>query len=145
MNCAGFALNRGSGTDAFGFSVLPAGYAKKGVVFSDVGFNARFWSSSGYRSDQAYCMYFNNVDENVRVDSSVYSEKSQFFSVRCLRDSVEGSEATSSSSSAQPTSSASSSNEKISSSSTTIVDLSSSSESITATFSMASANFNVQV
>lgn len=191
MNCAGFALNRGSGTDAFGFSVLPAGYAKKGVVFSNVGFNARFWSSSEYRSDQAYCMYFNNVDENVRVDSKVYSEKSQFFSVRCLRDSVEDSEATSSSSSAQPTSSASSSssneiisssselfssssvfssssnvvssssseitfsssetstssssNEKISSSSTTIVDLSSSSESITATFSMAGANFNVQV
>jgi len=109
--------NGGSGTDAFGFSVLPAGYADS--VFRNVGFNARFWSSSEWRNDAAYNIYFNYIDENVRVDSTVYSEKSDFRSVRCLRDSVEDNEATSSSSSAQPTSSASSSssNEIISSSS----------------------------
>jgi uncharacterized protein (TIGR02145 family) len=88
-NAAGKALksqsgwrSRGNGTDAFGFSALPAGIRYYNGTFKHEGDYAHFWSSSGNTS-YAYYMYlrydckFAGMNDNFK-----YYAKS----VRCLKD-----------------------------------------------------------
>ena len=72
----------GNGTDAFGFSALPAGYYYGGYFYDD-GHFAYFQSSTERDSGNAYSMYlyYNNVNATLG-----YISKYQGFSVRCLQD-----------------------------------------------------------
>ena len=75
--------NGGNGTDAFGFSALPAGDRDDDGNFSYEGNSADFWSSTEYGSFNAYYMYlYYNYDDA----SLSYYDKSLGFSVRCLKD-----------------------------------------------------------
>ncbi|OWV02126.1 hypothetical protein B7994_02640 [Fibrobacter sp. UWR2] len=73
----------GDGTDAFGFSTLPAGgrFGDKG--YGNEGYYANFWSSTEYDSYDAYGMglgyYYLNAD-------LVGYDKYNWFSVRCIQD-----------------------------------------------------------
>ena len=72
-----------NGTDAFGFSALPAGYRSSGGSFNNQGYYAYFWSSSEYSSDYAYSMYLSCSYGTAYLN---YDYKDNGFSVRCLRD-----------------------------------------------------------
>ena len=77
--------NGKTGTDDYGFSVLPAGYRDYDGGFRLRGDYANFWSSpeSEYSSSNAWSQYFNR---NVNVGQG-YGYKYYGFSVRCLKDS----------------------------------------------------------
>jgi len=83
----------GNGTDAYGFSALPAGYRyRNGNVgrvgydfygsFVDVGIDAFFWSATEYDTDGAYRRYLG--DDSAYMGTS--SLKSDALSVRCVQD-----------------------------------------------------------
>lgn len=87
---AGKALNsqsgwysNGNGTDAFGFSALPAGGRDYGGSFNGVGFGAHFWSSTEGSGYHAYLMYlsYGSDGASLGIDVKYYG-----FSVRCLKD-----------------------------------------------------------
>jgi len=69
----------GNGTDEYGFSALPGG----GGSFNYVGEGGFWWSSTEYDASYAYYrgMYYDNAYVN-RSDT----DKSIFFSVRCVQD-----------------------------------------------------------
>ncbi len=94
----------GNGTGSFGFAVLPAGYRYNFGYFNDEGNDAYFWSSTEVDSSSAFRWYFSYGRDYV---NNYWNNKNYGFSVRCLRDSDEGSGASSSSSQAQPSSSSS--------------------------------------
>ena len=112
--------NNGNGTDAFGFSALPAGDRENGDSFFLDGYFAYFWTSTGTNIDEAYYISLNYYEDaaSLNVENKKYA-----FSVRCVKD---GSGVVKSSSSSVVKSS-SSSNTKSSSSS---VDVPSSSSKI---------------
>ena len=72
----------GNGTDAFGFSVLPAG-RWMGDAYSDMGDFALIWSSTEYESNDAMVMYLYHDDRAFRINYS----KNYRFSVRCIKGS----------------------------------------------------------
>ena len=73
----------GNGTDAFGFSALPAGGRYDYGNFRYGGNYASFWSSTEGNSNSAYCMYlFYDYDLGGLGNYS----KDYGYSVRCLRD-----------------------------------------------------------
>lgn len=75
--------NNGNGTDAYGFSVLPAGIGDDGGDFYYVGESAKFWSASQeYLEYYAYCMvlFYNSDYASLSVFSTYHD-----FSVRCLK------------------------------------------------------------
>lgn len=75
--------NYGNGTDDYGFSVLPGGYRNYDGTFSNLGYNAYFWSSTEgwcYGSWHRGPSY--NGDKVNRYDNY----KSYGFSVRCVKD-----------------------------------------------------------
>ena len=72
----------GNGTDAFGFSALPAGYRNSGGSFDNQGYHALFWSSSEYGRYYAGSMYLYYYDDAYLGSYS----KGYAGSVRCLRD-----------------------------------------------------------
>ena len=74
--------NNGNGTDAFGFSALPAG-KRYNVNFSDDGFEANFWSAT---EGNSYSVYFMNLNFNVEKAYLDNSTKNLEFSVRCVKD-----------------------------------------------------------
>ena len=76
------SLSGWNGTDAYGFSVLPAGdrYYRDG--FYDLGRSAYFWRATEYGSGSAYRM---SLNDNVYVGLDYYY-KSHGFSVRCLKN-----------------------------------------------------------
>ncbi len=76
--------NNGNGTNAFGFSALPAGVRVNYGVFLDAGNGAYFWSATEYDSSDAYGMYLYYNDDIAYLD---YDDESTARSVRCLRDS----------------------------------------------------------
>ena len=79
----GWKIN-GNGTDAFGFSALPAGFSDDlGYYYSD-GYDAYFWSSTEYYSNCA-SYYMNLGSNNDYADLNNYGKDSGF-SVRCLKD-----------------------------------------------------------
>ena len=74
----------GNGTDAFGFSALPAGYRGRNEGdFSYIGAEAYFWSSTELEGDFAYRMWLRDdiVIASLACDSKFYG-----YSVRCLQD-----------------------------------------------------------
>ena len=71
----------GNGTDTFGFSALPAGWSYHGG-YSRKGDNAYFWSSTEYKSNNAYGMGLSYDIYYVNVELS----KDYGFSVRCVKD-----------------------------------------------------------
>ena len=76
-------INGGNGTDAFGFTALPAGDRNNDGLYNGEGYSAGFWSSTESNIYLAYYMsliYINDVAE--LYDYS----KSSGFSVRCLKD-----------------------------------------------------------
>ena len=75
--------NGGNGTDAFGFSALPAGSREISGGYNDEGYRARFWSSTENYSYGACIMYLNYTDDDANLG---YEGKYSGFSVRCLKD-----------------------------------------------------------
>jgi len=73
-----------TGTDAYGFSVLPAGYRYGGGSFGSLGNNADFWSSSEYVASSAWLRYF--YYDYAYVYRNYSNNKSFGFSLRCLKD-----------------------------------------------------------
>ena len=73
----------GNGTDAFGFSALPAGYRNNNGYFDLDGYSAYFWSASENYSSYACSMYlyYSREDASLRNYYKYYG-----FSVRCLKD-----------------------------------------------------------
>lgn len=74
----------GNGTDAYGFSALPAGYRWDVGNYSLLGSLAYFWSATEERGFYAYYMglYYKHEDGNLGDD-----DKDYMYSVRCLKDS----------------------------------------------------------
>ena len=81
------------GSDAYGFSALPAGcrgdegrYGNRGPVAAGCGYlgiSACFWSSQEVREDLADYMYLKNDDNNAYL---YFTYKSYGCSVRCIKD-----------------------------------------------------------
>jgi uncharacterized protein (TIGR02145 family) len=83
LKSTGGWYNDGNGTDAFGFSALPAGSRNYYGDFNLEGYSAYFWSSTEDNSLYAYFMrlYYNYDYANLRYYNNRYG-----FSVRCLKD-----------------------------------------------------------
>ena len=79
----GWKIN-GNGTDAFGFSALPAGFSDDLWYYYSEGYDAYFWSSTEYYSNCA-SYYMNLGCNNDYADLNNYGKDSGF-SVRCLKD-----------------------------------------------------------
>ena len=81
--------SNGNGTDAFGFSALPAGYRiyyrSNGGYFSEGNECARFWSSTENSSNLAYYMGLLYDFDNAGSDNVNYENFG--YSVRCIKDS----------------------------------------------------------
>jgi uncharacterized protein (TIGR02145 family) len=73
----------GNGTDAYGFSALPAGFRNYDGSYRYVGNCAVFWSATEDGPDDAYRrnLYFSSAD----VYTNYYG-KGNAFSVRCVQD-----------------------------------------------------------
>ena len=72
-----------NGTDAFGFSALPAGYRYYSGDYYHEGYYADFWSSTEASSDYAYYMYLYYGHDGAGLDNF---NKYYGHSVRCLKD-----------------------------------------------------------
>ncbi len=75
-----------NGTDAFGFSALPAGRRNAMSIDDNAGIGAYFWSSS--HGDSGYAFIMELYNGNGRVDEAGLGsgDKSYGYSVRCLQD-----------------------------------------------------------
>ncbi|MDR2449136.1 MAG: hypothetical protein LBD52_04175 [Prevotellaceae bacterium] len=74
-----------SGTDVYGFRVLPAGYrANNGSNFSYRGRRAYFWHSTAYNNLNAGFRYFSH--DRATVNRNANFNRSYALSVRCIRD-----------------------------------------------------------
>lgn len=71
--------DNGNGSDAFGFSALPAGFR----YGSGYGYSAYFWSATEHISSYAYNVYLVNDKEIASLNGDL---KNSAFSVRCLKD-----------------------------------------------------------
>ena len=74
-----------TGTDDYGFTVLPAGYRYNDGTFHSLGSYAYFWSSSEYDASNAWYRYFDYGDANV---TRYNSNKTYGYSLRCIVDEV---------------------------------------------------------
>ena len=72
-----------NGTDAFGFSALPAGDGHNGVAFNSEGDYAYFWSSTEHEGDYACEVFMDNGDDYAKLSRR---DRSLEQSVRCLKD-----------------------------------------------------------
>lgn len=72
----------GNGTDAFGFSALPAGYRDDEERYRYEGLNASFWCSTEDDRGQAYYMDLYSSSQAYLN----YCLKNYAFSVRCIKD-----------------------------------------------------------
>jgi uncharacterized protein (TIGR02145 family) len=73
----------GNGTDVFGFSALPAGYKDDLHFFFEAGYDADFWSATERDSADAYFM---GLYHEFSAAYLRYSNKNDFFSVRCVKN-----------------------------------------------------------
>ena len=73
----------GNGTDAYGFSVLPAGNRDDSGYFDGVGSYAIFWSAMEIDTFYAYYWLLLSTFEYMYTDDYI---KHYAFSVRCLKD-----------------------------------------------------------
>ncbi|MDY6370481.1 MAG: FISUMP domain-containing protein, partial [Fibrobacter sp.] len=72
----------GNGTDAFGFSALPASYRDDSWLYHG-GDKAYFWSSTEDNIYHAYYMYLSYGNDGAFLSNN---GKSFGFSVRCVKD-----------------------------------------------------------
>ncbi len=75
----------GNGSDAFGFSALPAGFVFNGERYDNMFYTARFWSTT------ECCSPMNSAGASLQMDHNDYarlmnSDKFFSFSVRCVKD-----------------------------------------------------------
>ena len=75
--------NVGDGTDAFGFSGLPAGGRNYNGDYDNVYKYASFWSSTEYDRYQSYHVYLGYTDSGAKL---IYCRKYHGLSVRCIKD-----------------------------------------------------------
>ena len=75
--------NRGNGTDAFGFSALPAGGRNGDEDYYKEGDYAYFWSSTELNSSYAYRMYLDYGSVSATLS---FKNKDDGFSVRCVKN-----------------------------------------------------------
>jgi len=81
----GWLYGHGNGTDAFGFSALPAGSSPDGGIFCGAGFRADFWSASQYEDDSNYA-YLVNLDYNSEDADLDCIYKDSGSSIRCIKN-----------------------------------------------------------
>lgn len=74
----------GNGTDAYAFSVLPAGEARDYGRYDGEGGAARFWSSTEANKEKAYDIRLLFHKEDVSID--ILSQKFNAYSIRCVKD-----------------------------------------------------------
>ena len=77
--------SNGNGTDAFGFSALPAGNRYADGQFNYGGRNVRFWCSTEYHTGDAYRMHLDYLNE--KAANPGINSKNDGYSVRCIKDS----------------------------------------------------------
>ncbi len=78
-----------NGTDAFGFSALPAGFRGYDGSFINEGSCANFWSSTEDLGDNSYIdsgYAFDMILDYDNMSANLYDDKLFGFSVRCLKD-----------------------------------------------------------
>ena len=76
----------GNGTDAFGFSALPAGYRDRhGRYYSERSYT-KFWTSTEDAEDGSYNAYDMSIFVETYASLNVSSSKPYGYSVRCLKD-----------------------------------------------------------
>ena len=73
-------------TDAYAFSVLPAGFRVYEGSFKDEGLHAHFWSSTEYELEGAYYAYYTLWYSYLDKASLYNSYKYSGLSVRCVKD-----------------------------------------------------------
>jgi len=73
----------GDGSDAFGFSVLPAGNRGDNGIYGSEGDHAFFWSSTEDSSNYAYYIYLYYDIDSAYLGNN---DKCDGFSVRCIQD-----------------------------------------------------------
>ena len=83
LKSTGGWYNDRNGTDAFGFSALPAGYRLNNGSCNYEGYDAYFWSSTEGSSHNAYGMNLHTYGDYAYLG---YKYKYGGFSVRCLND-----------------------------------------------------------
>ena len=74
----------GNGTDAFGFSALPAGSRNKYGIYNFEGISALFWNSTEDDSNYAYEVFLLHLTGAADLSSS--NVKNNAFPVRCIQD-----------------------------------------------------------
>ncbi len=74
----------GEGSDAFGFSALPAGNRGDNGIYGSEGDHAFFWSSTEYGNSSVYNMYLFYGRDDVYL--CYESSKRVGYSVRCIQD-----------------------------------------------------------
>jgi len=72
-----------TGTDAYGFSALPAG-DYYGSSFNDVGNDGNWWTATANGSSSAY---YRGMDYIIAIVFHYYFSQTYGFSARCLKDS----------------------------------------------------------
>ena len=77
--------SNGNGTDAYGFSALPAGNRDGGGNYISEGTRAYFWSSTEDNSSSANYIFLRYSNDNASQNAN---DKDIGFSVRCLKDSI---------------------------------------------------------
>ena len=78
-------------TNESGFTAIPGGYHHISYIFTEIDFNAYFWSSSEGSTDYAWYWFMFNVDSYVY---RLNHHKVYGFSVRCLKDTCSSYSAT---------------------------------------------------
>lgn len=78
-----YESSTGNGDNSSGFNALAAGSRHNGGSFFNLGFNALFWSSTGYGKYSAWYRYLGYFHNGVY---RYHSNKMYGFSVRCVKD-----------------------------------------------------------
>lgn len=111
-------LERGFGTDKFGFSALPGGFRDIEGKFDSEGAIAHFWSATAYGDgNEAYYLYILGESDEANVLWNEYTSKDLALSVRCLKGEAEKPKSSSSKTVSSSSKTVSSSSVKASSSS----------------------------
>ncbi len=76
----------GDGTDAVGFTALPAGYRDYNGGFGDDGYETTFWSSTDGSEEVANFLRLDYYDREAVWATNYVVEKRLAYSVRCLKD-----------------------------------------------------------
>ena len=76
----------GDGTDAVGFTALPAGYRDYNGGFGDDGYETTFWSSTDGSKEVANFLGLAYYDRGAVWATNYVVEKRLAYSVRCLKD-----------------------------------------------------------